>query len=188
MRIVKDEKIDPKVKNILILLGAGAFLSMSILMPGLPIVLKPYLNKKKENERQEWEMFNSWRLRQVISRLEKQKDVEIVDDIVKITKKGRQKLLKFDLENIELKRKTDGKWRLIIYDIANLRKPQREQFRKMLNQLNFFRLQESVYLTPFICEEEIEYLRQTFEIGREVQILKIKEIEHEDEYKKYFGL
>ena len=157
-------------------------------MPGLPIVLKPYLNKKRENERREWEKFNSWRLRQVISRLEKQKDVEIVNDIVKITKKGRQKLLKFDLENIELKHKTDGKWRLIIYDIANLRKPQREQFRKMLKQLNFLRLQESVYLTPFVCEEEIEYLRQIFEIGREVQILKIQGIEHEDEYKKYFGL
>ncbi len=181
-------KIDPRVKDILILLGAGTFLATSLVMPGLPIVLKPYLDRKRKNEEKEWEKFNLFRLRQVIKRLEKQKDVEIIGDEVKITKRGRQKLLKFDLEQMELKRKTDGKWRLIIYDISNLRKPQRELFRDMLKKLQFLRLQESVYLTPFICEEEMEYLKHIFDINKEVQVLKISGIEHKDEYKKYFGL
>ncbi len=181
-------KIDPRVKDILMLLGGGAFLAASLIMPGLPIVLKPYLDHKRKNEEKEWEKFNLFRLKQVIKRLEKQKDVEIIGGLVKITKKGRKKLLKFDLEQMELKRKTDGKWRLIIYDISNLRKPQRELFRDMLKKLKFLRLQESVYLTPFICEEEIEYLKQIFDIDREVQILKISEMEYEDEYRKYFGL
>jgi len=144
----KMKKVDPRVKDILILLGAGTFLATSLVMPGLPIVLKPYLDRKRKNEEKEWEKFNLFRLRQVIKRLEKQKDVEIIGDEVKITKRGRQKLLKFDLEQMELKRKTDGKWRLIIYDISNLRKPQRELFRDMLKKLQFLRLQESVYPAP----------------------------------------
>jgi len=181
-------KIDPRVKDVLILLGAGTFLTASLIMPGLPIVLKPYFSHKRKNEEKEWEKFNLFRLRQVIKRLEKQNDVEIIEDTVKITKKGRQKLLKFDLERMELKRKTDGKWRLIIYDISNLRKPQRELFRDMLKKLHFLRLQESVYLTPFICEEEIEYLKYIFDIDREVQVLKVSGMEYKEEYKKYFGL
>ncbi len=181
-------KVDPRVKDILMLLGAGAFLTASLVMPGLPIAVRPYLDHKRKNEEKEWEKFNLFRLKQVIKRLERQKDVEIIGEAVKITKKGRQKLLKFDLEQMELKRKTDGKWRLIIYDISNLRKPQRELFRDMLKKLQFLRLQESVYLTPFICEEEIEYLRQVFDIDREVQVLKVTGIEYEDQYKKYFGI
>ncbi len=181
-------KVDPRVKDILMLLGAGAFLAASLVMPGLPIVLKPYLDHRRKNEEKEWEKFNLFRLRQVIGRLEKQKDIEVVGDRVRITKKGRQKLLKFDLEQMELKRKTDGKWRLIIYDVSNLRKPQRDLFREMLGKLKFFRLQESVYLTPYICEDEIEYLRQIFGIDREVQVLKVSGLEYEEEYKKYFGI
>ena len=181
-------KIDPRVKDVLVLLGAGAFLAVSLVMPGLPIVVKPYLDHKRKNEEKEWEKFNLFRLRQVIKRLEKQKDIEIIGDSVKITKKGRKKLLRFDLEQMKLKRKTDGKWRLIIYDISNLRKPQRELLREMLKKLQFLSLQESVYLTPFICEEEIEYLRQIFGIDREVQVLKVTGIEYEEQYKKYFGI
>lgn len=181
-------KVDPRVKDVLLLLGAGAFLAASIIMPGLPLVVKPYLDKKIRDEQKEWEKFNTWRLRQVLNRLEKQKDVEIIGGIVKITDRGRSKLLKFDLDQMELRRKRDGKWRLIIYDIANLKKPQRERFRDMLQKLHFFRLQKSVYLTPFVCEEEIEYLRQIFGIDKEVQILKISGIDYEKEYEKYFDL
>ena len=89
---------------------------------------------------------------------------------------------------MEIKRKTDGKWRVIIYDFANLKRYQRDIFRDMLQKLQFLRLQESVYLTPFVCDNEIQYLREVFEIGNEVLVLKVKEIENEQIYKKYFGI
>lgn len=184
----EEKRINPKVKDVLILLGAGTFLVASIIMPGLPLVLKPFLTEKRRREEKEWKKFNLWRLRQVIKRLAKQKLVEITDEVVKITEKGRRRLLKFNLEEMELKRKTDGKWRLIIYDIANLRKEKRELFRSMLKKLKFLRLQESVYLTPFVCEDEIEYLRQVFGINEEVLVLKVSGIENEQVYKDYFGL
>lgn len=184
----KKEKIDPQVKDILILLGAGIFLAAILVMPGLPLVLKPFLDEKRKRDQKEWEKFNLWRLRQVIKRLKEQKVIEIVGEEVKITDKGKQKLLKFKLEEIELKRKTDGKWRVIIYDIANLRRQQRDLLRSTLKRLRLLQLQESVYLTPFVCEDEIEYLRQIFDISSEVLILKVSGIENEQAYKNYFGL
>lgn len=181
-------KVDPKVRDILYLLAGGTFLAASIIMPGLPLVLKPFLNNQRKREEREWAKYNTWRLKQLIKRLNAQKVVEIKEGEVKITKKGRQKLLKYDLEKMELKKRIDGKWRLIIYDISNLKKSQREIFRSTLKRLNFLPLQKSVYLTPYVCDDEIEFLRQTFDIGNDVILLKVKSIENEIVYKKYFGI
>jgi len=181
-------RIDPKVKDVLKLLAAGVILTTVVLFPGIA-ALGPLIKEIQDNrERKEWDKFNLWRLRQVIKRLESQKVVEITDEIIKITDKGRRKVLKFNLEKMELKKRTDGKWRLIIYDVANLKKSQSEFFRETLKRLNFLRLQKSVYITPFICDDEIEYLRQLFDIGKEVLILKVAWIENEQVYKRYFGI
>lgn len=146
----KEELINPRVRNVLLVLGAGAFLAASIVMPGLPIALKPFMNEKRRRDEKEWEKYNLPRLRKLIKRLQAQKIVEIVGEEVRITNKGRRKILKYNLEDMEIKRKTDGKWRVIIYDVANLKKYQRDIFRKTLEKLQFLRLQESVYLTPFV--------------------------------------
>ena len=186
-------KIDPKVKDVLILLGAGAFLTASLIMPGLPIVLKPFLDEKRKKEANEWKKFNTWRLKQVLKRMHDQKLIEIAETkeehVVKISDHGKRKLLKFDIDNMELNQKNwDGKWRIIIYDIYTSKKQERELFRKTLKKLKFLQLQKSVYLTPFKCHDEIEYLRQFCNIGKEVLILTISNIENESAYKEYFGV
>lgn len=187
-KITKEEKINPKVKDVLKLLAAGVVLSTVVLFPGIAAIAPLIEEEKRRRERKEWEMFNLRRLKQVVKRLERQKEVEITNGIVKITDKGKKKVLKYDLENMELKRKTDGRWRVIVYDIANLKKFQRELFRETLKRLKFLRLQKSVYITPFICDNEIEYLRQVFDIGSEVLVFKVSEIENVQPYRRFFGI
>ena len=186
-------KIDPKVKDILILLGVGSFFAASLIMPGLPLALKPFLDEKRRKEANEWKRFNTWRLRQVLKRMRDQKLIEIAQTnqghIVKISDRGKRKLLKFSIDNMELNRKNwDGKWKIIIYDIYTDKKQERELFRKTLKRLKFLKLQKSVYLTPFKCHDEIEYLRQVCNIGDEVLILTVSGIENESAYKEYFGV
>ena len=164
------------------LLGAGAFLAASIIFPGLPMVAKPFIDAAKEAERnkrqKEWEKFNLWRLRQVIKRMQNSKLVEVKEEkgipLIKITQKGKQKLLRYKIDEMVLDESNwDSKWRLVIYDVQTGKRANSEMFRTMLNKLRFLKLQKSVYLTPFKCEDEIEYLRLLFEIGNEVQILKV---------------
>ena len=197
MKITDQVKIDPKTKEVLILLGAGTFLAASIIFPGLPMVAKPFINAAKEANRnksqKEWEKFNLWRLRQVVKRMQSSKLVEIKEEksipIIKITQKGKQKLLRYKIDEMALDESSwDGKWRLIIYDVANTKRAHSEMFRTMLNKLKFLKLQRSVYLTPFKCEDEIEYLRLLFGIGNEVQILKVGSLENEMAYRRYFGI
>ena len=186
-------KVDPKVKEILILLGAGTFLAASIIMPGLPMALKPFLDEKRRKEANEWKKFNTWRLKQVLKRMYDQKLIEVVEangeHIVRVSDNGKRKLLRFDIDAMELNQKNwDGKWRIIIYDIYTSKKQERELFRKTLKRLKFLKLQKSVYLTPFNCYDEIEYLRQICNIGNEVLILTVSGIENESAYKEYFGV
>lgn len=197
MKVVSQIKIDPKAKEVLMLLGSGAFLAASIIFPGLPMAAKPFIDAAKEadrNKRQkEWEKFNLWRLRQVIKRMQNSKLVEIKEEegipIIKITDRGKQKLLRYKVDEMVLDESNwDGKWRLIIYDVASTKRANSEMFRTMLNKLRFLKLQKSVYLTPFKCEDEIEYLRLLFEVGNEVQILKVGSLENEAAYRRYFGI
>lgn len=188
-----DKKLDPKVKNVLLLVGAGSFLAASVLMPGLPLLAKPFWDKKREEEANAWKKFNKWRLRQVLKRLYDQKLVEIYETgegyTVKVTEKGRRRLLKYNLDDLILTdKKWDKKWRIIIYDVDESKKTLRNVFQKMLRKLEFLQLQKSVYLTPYPCENEVEYLRQIYGIGREVVLLTITGLENEQAYKEYFGL
>ena len=179
------------------MLATGSILIASVIVPGLPIAAGALLKIKKnidyENSRKEWEKFNLWRLKQVLKRMQNSKYVEIVTQrgvpVVKITDKGKEKLLKYDLQNLQLDQsKWDGRWRLIIYDVGKDKKRQVDTFRRTLNNLKVLRLQRSVYLTPFKCEDEIEYLKQVFDLDEEVQVLLIRSLDNESTYKKYFGL
>ena len=108
---------------------------------------------------------------------------------VKITEFGEKRLLVYDLEKIQLSEANwDGKWRLIIYDVKKAKRTNSETFRRAILKLNLLKLQKSVYLTPFKCEDEIEYLRQLFDIGTEVQILTVGKLENETAYRRYFGI
>lgn len=190
-------KVDPKAKEVLTMLGLGAFLSASIIFPGLPIIAKTAvdaLNEERIRKREkEWDKFNTWRLRQMIKRMQNSKYVEIKEEngipVIKITEQGKKKLLAYDLDKLQLDEiNWDGKWRLIIYDVKKAKRVNSETFRRALLKLNLLKLQKSVYLTPFKCEDEIEYLRQLFDIGSEVQILTVSGLENEGAYRRYFGI
>ncbi|MBI2326971.1 hypothetical protein HYU92_01520 [Candidatus Curtissbacteria bacterium] len=186
------EKIDPRVKDVLVLLAAGTFLAASVIFPGLPLVVKPFLEDKYEKDLKKWQKFNQWRLRALLKKLERGKLVEIVlssgEQVVRITENGKRKVLKFDLENIKLDQKWDGKWRLIVYDIPSTNKRERDFFRLLLKKMKFLSLQKSVYLTPYRCENEIEYLRQVLGVADCIKVLKVAQIENDFVYRQYFGI
>lgn len=192
------ERTDPKVKDVLGLLGVGVLLLACVVAPGLPIGIKAIIDAYEERGRKrdfkEWERFNLWRLREVLKRLREQKIVEIVEEngepVVVLTKKGKTRYLKYKLGEMIIKKppKWDAKWRLVIYDIAKYKKNVQQAFRETLKRLKFFRLQKSVYLYPYPCQDEIEFLRQYYGIGDEVIVLTVEDLEDEEAYKKYFGL
>jgi len=195
---LSEEKVNPRVKEVIALLGAGTILAASVVFPGLPIALKTVMDDRQKAEwkrrRKKWERFNKWRLRAILKRLHQQKVVKIEEkdgqSIISLTEKGKTKYLKYKLEEMVVKKppKWDGKWRLVIYDIAKTKRNAQQAFRETIKRLKFLCLQKSVYLYPYPCEDEIEFLRQYYQIGDGVVLLTIEGLENEEVYKKYFGL
>ena len=88
------------------------------------------------------------------------------DGFVKIvlTKEGQKKALKFKLDEMKIKKpaKWDGEWRIVIFDIPERFKKAREALRKKLKDLGFIKLQESVFVFPYECENEIDFVIEVF--------------------------
>ena len=60
-------------------------------------------------------------------------------------------------------------------------------FRTKVKALGFLNLQESVYLYPYPCENEISFLREYFGVGEEIIFVEVSRLENDGPYKKYFG-
>ncbi|RJQ31216.1 MAG: hypothetical protein C4562_06490 [Actinobacteria bacterium] len=192
------EKINPTVKDVLLILGVTSFVAASLIIPGLPMVAKPfvgyYRKREKEKRFKEWEKFNQARLRSLLKRLYKQKVVDFQEKdgqtVIILTDCGRKKVLSYHLEEMMVDKppKWDGKWRIIIYDIKKEKKIVGEIFRKFLQKMQFLKLQRSVYLTPYKCDSQIEFLRQYYGLGEEVLYIVADKVENEEVYKRYFAL
>lgn len=77
-----------------------------------------------------------------------------------LTKKGRKLLKQYNFFDFRIKPKAgwDGQWRMFIFDVPERKKPMREALRKRLKTLGFFRFQKSVWIYPFECEKEMNYI------------------------------
>ena len=113
------------------------------------------------------------------------------DITVSITDNGKKYLKTFDIDNIVLHmpERWDGKWRLVIFDVPEKHKKAREALRRKLKDLNFARLQDSVWVTPFPCEDEIRFIRELFNVPFNVDVIETADLKHHEiNLKKYFEL
>ena len=93
-----------------------------------------------------------------------------------------------DLE-IAKQKKWDKKWRLVIFDIAQIKKIYREAFRGKLKDLGFRSLQKSVWVHPYECQAEIELLKDFFGLSdKELRLIVAQSIGIDEEFKKEFRL
>jgi len=114
------------------------------------------------------------------------------DGKINIVVKKREELKKliYDFDDLKLNdRRWDKKWRLVVFDVPELSKRQRDALRMKLKKLNFYMIQKSVYITPYPCEDEIDFLCNIFDINRNnVLIFIIDKFEGEEKLKYHFKL
>lgn len=170
--------------DVLKVLAAGVIVVASPVLPPLPMILvgvhKAWKGIKKED------------LGRIVKRLKKQEMITMREKdgktLVELTEKGKRRLLEYDFENIERKtKKRDGKWRLIIFDIPEGKKKNRDAFRRKLLQLDCVRLQDSVFVSAFPCKDEVDFLCHFLEISDYVTIVSLDRIERGEEllFKNY---
>lgn len=100
----------------------------------------------------------------------------------------RELLIRTGNAPIEKPRHWDGKWRVLIFDIAEKRRSLRTKVRNTLEALGFRRLQDSVWVYPYPCDDLITLLKADFRIGRELLYLVVDTIEHDKRLKEEFNI
>ena len=140
-------------------------------------------------------IYAGWRTDQIIKRLNKQKYIEVKENdddttTIKITRNGMIRALTYKLDSMILRKpeKWNGKWRVVIFDIPNNYRRIRDIFRGRLLQLGLYKLQESVYVSPFPCFDEIEFLRELYGVAFTVKYLLVEKIEDDEFLRNWFGL
>lgn len=177
----------PSTKQVLHFLAAAGSIGLIFAFPGAaPAIGKLVLGEEE---------YTPWKMKKTIGQFRKQNFVTVEENsngstTVKITKKGLSKALTYRLDAMEIKKpkKWDRKWRVVIFDIPEKYKGLRDVFRGRLRQLDLHLLQESVYVSPYPCFNEIEFLRELYGVAVKVRYLLVEKLEDDEEIKSYFSL
>ncbi len=115
--------------------------------------------------------------------------IERGEPLARLTEKGKQKLAHYRLGKVQPKdQKWDGKWRIVIFDIHEWKRGTRDRVRSMIARFGFQRLQQSVWVYPYECEELVQLLKSDVRIGEELLYVIAERIENEDWLKRKFHL
>jgi len=175
-------------KDLLRYLMIGGIVTLAMLSPiGGPKIVKALLKQLKYKIKQIRSSAHYLKKRGLVEFIKEDKD----NVTIKITEKGKKYFRTFDIDNMILARPAvwDKKWRLVIFDVPEKDKKAREALRRKLKDLNFVRLQDSVWVTPHPCEDEIRFLREIFVIPFNVDVIETNDLKHHEiKLKKYFNL
>ena len=102
---------------------------------------------------------------------------------------GKERALTYNMDNMTLARHPwDRKWRIVIFDIPEKLKKVRDAICYHLKRLGFIELQHSVFITPFKCRDEIEYLIEFYKTRRFIRYIEATHIDNELDLKNKFDL
>ncbi|MEK7461811.1 MAG: hypothetical protein AAB586_01940 [Patescibacteria group bacterium] len=107
-----------------------------------------------------------------------------------LTPDGEKILRRWQFADFRLQKpkKWDKKWRVIIFDIPEKKKHIRNQITMFFRQAEFLRLQDSVWIYPYDCEDIVTLLKIDFRIGKYLLYLIVDELENDKHLREDFGL
>ncbi len=107
----------------------------------------------------------------------------------RITEKG-ERMLQMETERVAIakKRKWDRSWRVVIFDIPERRKSIRASLRRFMGEYGFVRLQDSVWIYPYDCEDLIALAKANFRIGADVLYMIVERLENDKHLREHFKL
>ncbi len=143
----------------------------------------------------DWKIIENNALHRAIKNLYKSKLVDLKEGedgtiVLKLNNKGKEKILRYQLENIQIPamKKWDGKWRIVLFDIPEPKKKIRDALRLHLKKLGFFEFQKSVFIHPFNCQNEIDFLIEFYNIRSHVRFVIAESLDNELHLRKHFSL
>lgn len=165
----------------------------SIVFPNLPLVVGMIWKLIKDEEGIE---IPQYKFRKALKALERRRIIDFVyeDDkvYVKILKENQMEVLKYSIKKLldfkKEKHQWRRKWILLVFDVPEKERKKRQFLRDFIKQLGFYPYQQSVYVFPYECFEEVKLIKQITESGKYLKYIIAEKIEEEEKIKKFFNL
>ncbi|PIR72792.1 MAG: hypothetical protein COV26_02060 [Candidatus Nealsonbacteria bacterium CG10_big_fil_rev_8_21_14_0_10_36_23] len=198
MKILKNIKNIDKVEYKKLRIGSVAQKILLLLQGGLALGLTQRPDTYFRIIRgitKEWQDINERTLHEAIKKLYQSKLIDYKEnddgtvDLV-LNDDGKKRALKYNLDTIKIKKsaKWDGLWRVIIFDIPECFKQGRDALSVKLKQMGFYPLQKSVFIYPYECKNEIDFIIEIFDLRQYIRIMLVKETDVDLDLKNKFKL
>lgn len=155
----------PMRNLILRTLAVGGVMSIALVAPKTLSLLKK-LDRAASNRKNLYD-----RITQAIRNLERAGMVRTSgvhgQRRVELTEKGRSTIENIYASEYRIPEPAfwDGKWRVVMFDIREKRRKTRSRLRLLLSGAGFVRLQDSVWIHPYPCDEFIGLVRAHLKSG-----------------------
>lgn len=174
-------------RKVIMLLSAGLAL-------GLTRSPNQYFRVVREVGR-EWQNIERDSLNRAINSLYKSKLIKTKYNrdgtvTLMLAKEGRQLALTYDISEMEIgtPSRWDRKWRIVMFDVPEPLKRTREALRMHFKTMGFYEFQKSVFVHPYPCSKEIEYIMEFYQARKYVRFIVANEIDNAIELKKHFNI
>ncbi len=103
------------------------------------------------------------------------------NNYARLTKEGKKKAhsLKLDNDTTLVDPTWDGKWRIVLLDLPETRKDEREALRYLLKKAGFVCLKNSVWISPFPYEHLFTNIKKDFGLITELMIFVTDNVDTE---------
>ena len=127
------------------------------------------------------------RFYQTVRRLEAKGLIRVNNSRVELSPEGYHLAQQIDFSRHTLATPPwDGIWRVIIWDIPETARTQRNRARRLLKRLAVVQIQQSVWVTPHPCREEVQALRAEVGIDHGLLYLEAHSIEGDLKLRQHF--
>lgn len=104
------------------------------------------------------------------------------NDYARLTRAGRKKAVSLQLESdSSLVPNWDGQWRIILLDMPESRKSEREALRYLLKKAGFELLKNSAWISPFPYEHLFMNIKKDLDLTTEMMIIVTNQFDAETE-------
>jgi len=107
-----------------------------------------------------------------------------------LSENGKRRALRFNINKLEIKRPTkwDRKWRIVMFDIPEKLRVLRDSLRLHFKEIGLIELQKSVFVYPYPCSKEIEFILEFYNARKHVRFILAEKVDNELHLKKKFSL
>ena len=143
----------------------------------------------------EWSRINQQAVARAIKNLYRSKLIEYAENAngevaMVLSDVGKKYTLTYTVDDMKIRKPKawDKKWRMVLFDIPETMRKARNALRERLRQLGFYEFQKSVFIIPYECQNEVDFLIELYNLRHYVRCITAHHIDNELHLKKIFDI